>query len=127
MADTITEAPVEHDAHEHPNNRKYVNIALILAVITAAEVATYPLADSLENSVLIAALLGMMVVKFAIVAGYFMHLKFDTKMFTTLFVFGILLAIAVYVAVLSAFQFFVNGSGKEAPTFTQVTSAPPLN
>jgi len=128
MADTITEAAVDHEAHDdHPTPRKYVHIALLLAVITAAEVATYPLEDSLDNGVLIASLMIMMVVKFGIVAAYFMHLKFDTKMFSTLLVFGLVLAAAVYFATLSAFEFWVDGDGKEAPTFTQVTSAPPLN
>ena len=48
----------------------------------------------------------MMVVKFAIVAGYFMHLRFDSNLFTRLFVSGLLLAISVYVAMLATFHFF---------------------
>ncbi|MCP5025745.1 MAG: cytochrome C oxidase subunit IV family protein [Actinomycetia bacterium] len=128
MADTITEADVEREVHdEHPTNGGYVKIALFLAVLTGLEVLTYPLADNLNNSVLITSLLIMMTIKFAIVAGYFMHLKFDSKIFSTLFVFGIILALAVYVATLSAFRFFTDGDGKEAPVITQVTSAPPLN
>jgi hypothetical protein len=48
----------------------------------------------------------MMVAKFAIVAGYFMHLKFDSPMFTKFFVAGLVLAVAVYMATLTAFQYF---------------------
>ena len=50
----------------------------------------------------------MMVIKFAIVAGYFMHLKFDSSLFTRLFVSGLLLAIFVYTAALATFHFFAK-------------------
>jgi cytochrome c oxidase subunit IV len=51
-------------------------------------------------------LLIMMVVKFAVVAMWFMHLRFDSKLFTSFFVSGIVLAVGVYVAALSTFHFF---------------------
>src|SRR3712207_8648598 len=35
--------------------------------------------------------------KFAIVAGWFMHLRFDSNLFTRLFVAGLVLAILVYI------------------------------
>ena len=89
----------------HPSDRTYVQIALILALITAAEVATFYLEDEL-GSVLVPVLLVMMVVKFAMVAGWFMHLRFDSNMFTRLFVSGVVLAVAVYVATLTTFHFF---------------------
>ena len=47
-----------------------------------------------------------MVAKFAIVAGYFMHLKFDNTLLTRVFVAGILLAIGVYLAFLTSLQIF---------------------
>jgi len=52
------------------------------------------------------ALLIMMVVKFAMVAMFFMHLKFDNKLFSWVFVAGLILALVVYVAMLLAFEFF---------------------
>ncbi len=91
--------------HAHPSDRSYVGIALILAVITAAEVATFYLEDEL-GSALVPILLVMMVVKFAMVAGWFMHLRFDSNLFTRLFVTGIVLAVGVYMAVLATFEFF---------------------
>jgi cytochrome c oxidase subunit 4 len=42
------------------------------------------------------------------VASYFMHLKFDNKIFTYLFYSGLLLAIAVYVGALATFKFFLQ-------------------
>ena len=94
--------PDEHADH-HPGDLLYVQIAIILAAITAVEVLTYfvdfgPLQTP--------ALLIMMVVKFAMVAMFFMHLKFDNKLFSWVFVAGIVLAALVYIAMLAMFEFF---------------------
>ncbi|MEL7210762.1 MAG: cytochrome C oxidase subunit IV family protein [Actinomycetota bacterium] len=48
----------------------------------------------------------MMVVKFILVAMFFMHLRFDHKLFSWVFVAGLVLAAAVYAATLLAFEFF---------------------
>lgn len=93
----------DQDAHHHPGDLLYVQVAIILAVITAAEVLTYfvdfgPLQTP--------ALLVMMVVKFAMVAMFFMHLKFDNKLFSWVFVAGLVLAVLVYIAMLAMFEFF---------------------
>jgi cytochrome c oxidase subunit IV len=95
----------EHEGHAHPKDKTYVKIAIILAVLTALEVATYPAEDVLGSAV-IPILLVLMTIKFWYVAAFFMHLKFDTRMFSRVFVSGIVLAGAVYLAVLATFQFF---------------------
>src|SRR4051794_7277214 len=82
-ADAAHEETVMGGGHAHPSDRTYVGIALILAVITGAEVLTFYLEDQL-HSFLVPILLVMMVVKFAIVAGWFMHLRFDSNLFTRL-------------------------------------------
>ena len=92
--------------HAHPGPREYVRIAIILAVITAAEVAVYYV-ESLRR-VLVPMLLIMSVVKFSLVALYFMHLKFDSPLFRRLFVTGIVLAIAVYMVVLLTLGVFLK-------------------
>ena len=119
------EETVTGTGHAHPSDRSYVGIALILAVITAAEVATYYLEDQL-GSWLMPVLLVMMVVKFAIVAGWFMHLRFDSNMFTRLFTAGVVLAVGVYVAALSTFAFFSkDGPADESgPGLTPGAEAP---
>ena len=38
----------------------------------------------------------MMIIKFATVAGYFMHLKYDNPIFRRVFIFGLILAVIVY-------------------------------
>jgi cytochrome c oxidase subunit IV len=93
------------DEHDHPSDRTYVGIALILAAITAAEVVTFYVEEQL-GSLLAPILIVMMIAKFAIVAAWFMHLKFDSNLFTRVFVAGIVLAVGVYMAALSAFEFF---------------------
>lgn len=92
------------DGHEHFGFRQAINIAIILAVITAAETATYWL--DIPLSIEEPAIIIMMIAKFVIVVAYFMHLKFENKLFTYLFVAGVILAIAVYIATLLTFNFF---------------------
>ena len=104
-APTAHEETVHGTGHEHPSDWLYVKVAVILAAITAAEVITFYVEDEL-GSALVPILMVMMVVKFAIVAMWFMHLKFDSRMFTRMFVSGIVLAVAVYVAFLISFQYF---------------------
>ncbi|MDE0066194.1 MAG: cytochrome C oxidase subunit IV family protein [Acidimicrobiaceae bacterium] len=100
------DAAHEHPEHEHPSDWAYVKIALILAVITAVEVFTYFETVLDWGSFLIPSLLIMMVIKFWLVATWFMHLKFDNPIFSKMFVGGLLLAVGVYVAALAAFEFW---------------------
>lgn len=93
------------ETHEHPSDRKYIQIALLLGVLTAAEVVTFYIEDTLGPA-LVPILLVMMVVKFFIVAAWFMHLRFDSNLFTRVFVSGIVLAVGVYLAFLATFEFF---------------------
>jgi cytochrome c oxidase subunit 4 len=106
---STTAAPLAHEetvhgaGHAHPTDGNYIVIALILAVITAAEVSLYYVDI---GSAMIPTLLVMMVVKFGIVVAYFMHLKFDSLIFRRLFVSGLILAVAVYLAAMSSMQLF---------------------
>lgn len=98
----------DHDVHteaheDHPSDAKYIKIALILGVITAAEVMTY-IVDF--GALMVPSLVVMMVAKFGIVAAFFMHLKFDNTLFTRVFVSGLLLAIGVYIAFLTSLEIF---------------------
>jgi cytochrome c oxidase subunit 4 len=105
--DTATDEHTgEHaEEHEHISDWGYVKVALLLAAITALEVFTYFESVVDWGKALIPALLVMMVVKFGIVVAYFMHLKFDSKVFTQIFVAGLLFAFGVYIAMILAFGF----------------------
>jgi cytochrome c oxidase subunit 4 len=104
-AETVESTTDDHDVdtHDHPGDRKYVEIAIILAVLTALEVATYFFEEELGRS-LVPILMVLMVVKFFLVAAWFMHLKFDSRLFTRMFVAGLVLATAVYIVMLLVFQ-----------------------
>ena len=95
------EAPavsVVHGEHGHPGPAKYVGIAMILAIVTGIEVALYYI--DMPDMLLVALLLGLAFIKFSMVAAYFMHLKFDSRLLRRLFITGIALAVAVYTVAL---------------------------
>jgi cytochrome c oxidase subunit 4 len=97
------ENPAEH-AEGHPSELEYVKVAVFLAAVTAAEVAIYYITGL--RRVLPYALLVLSVVKFSMVVLWFMHLKFDSRMFRRLFLVGIVLALGVYAIVLGTFGIF---------------------
>lgn len=80
--------------HTHPSPAKYVGIAILLAVITAVEVALYYI--SMPEWLVVSFLMVLAVMKFVLVGAFFMHLKFDSPMLRRLFVTGIILAAVVY-------------------------------
>lgn len=93
-----------HSTTEHGmSNSGYVRIAAILAAITALEVSTYYVD---LGRLFLPALLIMMAVKFVIVVSYFMHLKYDNKLFSWVFYAGLILALIVYGIALATFHFF---------------------
>ena len=52
-------------------------------------------------------LIFMMVVKFYLVVTWFMHLRFDSKLFGRMFTAGLVLAVGVYLVTLTVFEFWV--------------------
>lgn len=95
----------ESDPHHVPSDNYFIKIAVFLAVLTALETATYwvhlgPFATP--------ALLIMMSVKFVIIIRVFMHLKFDSPLFSAMFYIGLGLALFVYTVFLATFQFFAR-------------------
>lgn len=94
----------DHD-HSHPSDRSYVMIALVLAALTAIEIAMFIFEEDIPRNLVKIGLIALMVIKFWIVGAYFMHLKFDKPILSYLFVAGLVLAVAVYFIMLSAFEF----------------------
>jgi cytochrome c oxidase subunit 4 len=119
--DSETAAPVPQSVldgatEEYPRERQYVITAIILAGITFVEVMTYYVPDlpvwhwsDTNDFGIITVLLILMAVKFFIVAYIFMHLKFDKPLLTRVFYGGLLLAVGVYVAVLTMFNLWWAG------------------
>lgn len=99
-----TPAKSTHDEHGslvHPSDRKYVIIALILAAITAVEIALYYVEDSFGDATAPLLIAGSLL-KFFIVVAYFMHLKFDNPFLRRMFVSAIVLSLAIYIALLTS-------------------------
>lgn len=112
MSTDTADHATEHDQHDDDHadhgwsDAKYIQLAIVLAIITGLEVyASY--ADWLGPA-FIPSLIIMMVVKFLAVVLFFMHLKFDSPIFSWMFYAGLGLALMVYIGTLLTFQFFVN-------------------
>jgi len=75
--------------HRHPTEKPhpqpwfYVAVGIILTVITAIEVAVFYL--DIAGSLMMPILIGLSVIKFWMVVAFFMHLKYDHKLFTVFF------------------------------------------
>jgi cytochrome c oxidase subunit 4 len=89
-------------AGDHPQPSEYVVIGIILAAVTAVEVALFYI--DLNHKALVVMLMALSAVKFGLVIGYFMHLKFDNKLFTTLFLGGLALAVAVFTVAIATLK-----------------------
>ena len=97
------DAPGVYQEHEHPGERTYVTVAIILALVTALEVAIYYI--EAVGDALVPMLLVLSAAKFAAVVGYFMHLKFDDRRFRWIFVFGLGVAAACYIGTAGMFLY----------------------
>ncbi len=106
--ETASASAVDDHAEDHPTETQYWIVFAALAVITALEVAWSYL--GLSGPALVVPLIVMMLVKFVMVAGVFMHLYFDLDIrngsyFTWAFAAGVAIALAVFMAVFATFEF----------------------
>jgi cytochrome c oxidase subunit 4 len=88
---------VQHNQHAHPTNRFYLMIGAVLLGLTVLEVVGYLGEESgaLPSGAATAIILILSAAKFLLVVALYMHLKFDHKLFTGIFVFPALLAVLV--------------------------------
>ncbi len=87
--------------HAHPGARQYLGIAVVLTVVTALEVAVFYMPQM--HPVLVPVLLTLSALKFTLVAMWYMHLKFDHRLFSWLFVTPMFIAALVIIALLKLF------------------------
>ncbi len=80
----------------------YVRIAVVLTVVTAIEVATLYI-PGIPSHLLVSGLLIMSVLKFVLVVGYYMHLRYDHAILKALFVGPLLIAIGIILALMALF------------------------
>jgi len=122
--------PGEHHTHG-PSTSTYFTIFWVLVAITALEVSTYFWSSWFGDGShypAVVLLVVMMVVKFTLIASFFMHLRFDSKLLSRIFYFGLIVAMMVYVAALATMNIFTdNGNpwfNDPPPAVTTTTVAP---
>jgi cytochrome c oxidase subunit 4 len=96
------------EMHEHPTWKQYKWVALILTVITILEVWGYYIPSFVASPMFVPVLLIMSAVKFAIVVLFYMHLRYDHKLFKALFTGPLIIAMSTIVALLFLFGKFVG-------------------
>ena len=94
-------------ATHHPTTKQYIQIALVLAVLTAIEIALFYIEEAVgmggwEGPLLV----GLSTIKFVAVVGWFMHLRFENSFLSRFFGAGFVLAMILYGIVLAAFGAF---------------------
>jgi cytochrome c oxidase subunit IV len=111
MADShATAAPHGHDqpapASGHATVRTYCIVAAVLAIVTAIELAALYV-PGLPNALLVTVLIVLSALKFALVVGMFMHLRYDSPIFRTMFLGPLLIAIGIILALMALFSAFI--------------------
>lgn len=112
--ETLLEAEAhaaQGEVHEHPTWGTYKWVALILTLITVVEVWVYYIPAFVASRLFIPALLIMSAVKFAIVVLFYMHLKYDHKLFRALFTGPLIIAMTTIVALMFLFAKLVIRTG----------------
>jgi cytochrome c oxidase subunit 4 len=102
----------EYELAHHPQPRQYVFIGVVLAIVTAIEIAIYYF--DLPAGLLVGSLLFFALIKFVLVGSWFMHLKFDSRVFRMLFVTGLITALVIFTVMLVIF----TTQGGPAPEVT---------
>lgn len=94
MAGSVTSAEHDATAHQHPSEFTYIKVAIVLSIITLIEVAIWYIES--VSGILVPALIILSAVKFFLVLGFFMHLKFDDRKLTWIFAFALIVSMSVY-------------------------------
>ena len=99
------------DPHSHPTAGTYVKVGLFLTVLTALEVWAYYVPSFVASRAFVPTLLILSAVKFAIVVAFYMHLKYDHKLFRALFTGPLIIAMTTIVALMFLFAKLVIRTG----------------
>ena len=91
-----TPQPGHATGPEHASTGTYVKVAAILTVVTALEVAVIYIRAL--TPILVPLLIVMSAGKFALVVLFFMHLRYDNRALTALFVGPLVLAVGLAIA-----------------------------
>jgi cytochrome c oxidase subunit 4 len=100
----IQAAEAHTDHVEHPEWPIYWKVGLFLTIITVLEVWAYYIPSFVASKLFVPTLLIMSAVKFATVVAFYMHLKYDHKLFRAIFTGPLLIAMATLVGLLFLFS-----------------------
>ena len=87
--------------HPHPSIRTYLMVGAVLAVITAVEISVFYVTAFARF--LAPTLIVLSTAKFSLVVMFFMHLRFDHRIFRWLFVGPLALAVGVVLVLMALF------------------------
>ena len=96
-------APHGEEEHAHPTWSTYWKVALILALITVGEVWGYYVPSFVASRAFVPTLLFLSGLKFTIVVMFYMHLKYDHRLFRVLFTGPLMIASITLVALMFLF------------------------
>ena len=102
-AEAHAHAPHAEGEHVHPTWKTYRWVALILFLITVAEVWAYYIPAFVASRAFVPALLIMSAAKFIIVVMFYMHLKYDHRLFRVLFTGPLIIASLTLISLLFLF------------------------
>jgi cytochrome c oxidase subunit 4 len=102
-ADAHAEGPRPREVHAHPTWSTYKWVALVLVVITVIEVWVYYIPQFVASRLFVPSLLIMSAAKFIIVVMFYMHLKYDHKLFRALFAGPLIIAVLTIISLLFLF------------------------
>ena len=108
MAEAAESHESEHAAG-HASRPTYWVVALILGIITMLEVAVFYVPAL--RAVIVPVLLVLSAGKFALVAMFFMHLKYDRPVLTWIFAIGLLMGTGTILALMLLFGAIGPGTG----------------
>lgn len=109
MAHEHAELANPDHAHEHPSFGVYWKVALILTVITVFEVWAYYMPSLVASRAFVPTLLILSAAKFTIVVLFYMHLRYDNKLFRALFTGPLMIAMVTLFGLLLLFAKFSGG------------------
>ena len=90
----------------HATVQTYIRVAVALGILTAIEIGALYV-PGIPSHALVALLLVFSVVKFGLVVAFFMHLRYDNKLLTVLFVGPLIIALVIILAIMALFSAFV--------------------
>ena len=101
-----------HEEHHHPGWSTYWKVATILTLITIGEVWMYYIPAIVASRAFVPLLLILSALKFGIVVMFYMHLKYDHKLFRALFTGPLFIAACTLIALMFLFGHLVAKLGQ---------------